>query len=65
MNMSFINKIRKLICHRQYINPIVDENIYQDLEKSYSGGSLSESKEEKSELQVLRSVLLYLKRLHP
>lgn len=27
MNMSFINKIRKLICHRQYINPIVDENI--------------------------------------
>lgn len=43
MNMSFINKIRKLICHRQYINPIVDENIYQNLEKSYSGGSLSES----------------------
>lgn len=43
MNMSFINKIRKLICHRQYINPIVDENIYQSLEHSYSGGSLSES----------------------
>lgn len=41
--MSFINKIRKLICHRQYVNPIVDENIYQNLEKSYSGGSLSES----------------------
>ena len=37
MNMSFINKIRKLICHRQYINPIVDENIYQSLEHSYSG----------------------------
>lgn len=34
MNMSFINKIRKLICHRQYINPIVDENIYQNLEKA-------------------------------
>ena len=41
--MSKLKKIKKLIGHRKYIEPIVDPVIYPNLEKSYAGGSLADS----------------------
>lgn len=41
--MSILRKIKRLLGHRVYIEPIVDANIYPNLDKSYAGGSLAES----------------------
>lgn len=41
--MSILRKIKRLLGRRIYIEPIVDANIYPNLDKSYTGGSLAES----------------------
>lgn len=41
--MSIIDKIKRVVGHKSYIEPIVDYNIYPDLVKSFAGGSLAES----------------------
>ena len=41
--MSKLKKIKKLIGHKKYIEPIVDPVIYPNLEKSFAGGSLADS----------------------
>lgn len=41
--MSIIGKIKRIVGQKTYIEPIIDYNIYMDLESSYAGGSLAES----------------------
>lgn len=41
--MSILRKIKHIVGHREYVEPIIDANIYPDMGSSYAGGSLAES----------------------